>query len=80
MVLAITIIDLLHYSSGFLRSKASHVWVGVQFGIRFLVHEVFEEYVSGGEMLQFLSFNLFSGECPILEISYNRIPPPRRSI
>ena len=49
----------------------------MQFGISFLVQEISEEYVSSGKMLQFLSFSLVSGECPIFEINYDRIPPPR---
>ena len=43
MVPAITIMDLPHYSSGFLWTGASQIRVGVQFGIRLLVHEVSEE-------------------------------------
>ena len=43
MVPTITIMDLLHYYSGFLLTEASQVCVGVQFGIRLLVHEVSKE-------------------------------------
>jgi len=37
---------------------------------------VSEEYVPCGEMLQLLSFSLVTGECPIFEISYDRILHP----
>jgi len=80
MVRTVTIMNLLHYPYGFLRTEASQIWVRVQFEIRFLVHEDSEEYVSGSEMLQLLSFSLIVGECLNFEIGYNRIPPPQRSI
>ena len=39
MVLIVVIVNLLHYYSGFLRTEASQVWVGMQFGIKLLVQE-----------------------------------------
>ena len=80
MVPIITIMDLLHYPPSFLRIESSHVWVGVQFGIKLFIQDVSQEYVSGDEMLQPLGFGLVVGECPIFEIGYDRSPQPRRSI
>jgi len=64
MVFTVAIVDFLHHLLDFVRPEAPQIRVRVQLGVGLFVHDVSQDSVSSGHVLELLHFSLIAGSTP----------------